>query len=252
MLQKGFSVKQLDEKTWQIEETDTKMGVYLYLVVGEKKAMMIDAGLGGFDLKAIASVITDLPLETINTHGHLDHTGGNADFEKVYLFPDDKEDYIKCARGESFIKPVRPVPEETVDLYDGEEFDLGGRTLRVIKTPGHSAGSCIILDVEHRYLYTGDHCCRGEVMLMMNKNTSIEEYRESMQKVLDMFDDFDVSLPGHLDPQVDKDVLTRIWQLADDIYTGKKVGDERKGRTTYCVASDNEIAIAYDPARIKR
>lgn len=252
MLQKGFSVKQIDSKTWQIEETDTRMGVYFYLVVGEKKAMMIDTGLGGFNLKAIAAVLTDLPVEAINTHGHLDHSGGNGDFDKIYLFPEDKADYIKCARGESFIKPVRPVPEETIDLYDGEEFDLGGRTLRVIKTPGHSPGSCVVLDVEHRYLYTGDHCCRGEVMIMTNAASSVEEYRDSMQRVLDIYDQFDMSYPGHLDAQVGKDVLTRIWQLASDIVDGKVVGEERTGRMTYRVASDHEIAIAYRPDRVKR
>lgn len=54
-------------------------GEKCYLVEGEKKALLIDALTGVGSLKAFVRELTDLPVEVVNTHGHLDHCG--ADFE---------------------------------------------------------------------------------------------------------------------------------------------------------------------------
>ena len=34
-------------------------------------------------------------------------------------------------------------------------FNLGGRILKVIETPGHTAGSCSLIDVRERILFSG-------------------------------------------------------------------------------------------------
>ena len=66
--------------------------VFCYVVVGREKAMLIDTGHAYGDLKQAVKSITDKPLYVVNTHGHLDHTSGNAQFdEKVYIHPRDME-----------------------------------------------------------------------------------------------------------------------------------------------------------------
>lgn len=48
-------------------------------------------------------------------------------------------------------------PRFTLELDDGDYLPLPGRRLRVIWTPGHTAGSICIADEDHEVLFTGDH-----------------------------------------------------------------------------------------------
>ena len=55
--------------------------VTCYLLLGREKAMLIDTAYGEGDLPALIASITSLPLIVVNTHGHYDHTSGNAFFK---------------------------------------------------------------------------------------------------------------------------------------------------------------------------
>lgn len=50
------------------------------------------------------------------------------------------------------VPEVRP----TLALHDGERIDLGGRTLRVLHTPGHSPDSLVLVDERSGTLLAGD------------------------------------------------------------------------------------------------
>lgn len=56
-------------------------GVASSLIIGKKKALLIDTGYGYGDLKAVVESLTDLPVQVVNTHCHLDHAGGNYQFQ---------------------------------------------------------------------------------------------------------------------------------------------------------------------------
>ena len=61
------------DKTWLI--SDYYLDNY-YLAVGDKKAALIDTGCGIGNVLDEVREITDLPVEVLLTHGHLDHCGG--------------------------------------------------------------------------------------------------------------------------------------------------------------------------------
>jgi len=46
-------------------------------------------------------------------------------------------------------------------LHDGDKIDLGGRTLQVIGTPGHTPDAIALLDQKNGLLFTGDTFMRG-------------------------------------------------------------------------------------------
>jgi glyoxylase-like metal-dependent hydrolase (beta-lactamase superfamily II) len=53
------------------------------------KALLIDSLIGAGNLRAFCRELTDLPITLVNTHGHVDHTGGNFDFDECYIHPND-------------------------------------------------------------------------------------------------------------------------------------------------------------------
>lgn len=80
-----YTVVQLGKDTWMIRS----MMVQMFLIAGEKQAMLLDTGVGMGDLKAQVEKLTDKPVIVVNTHGHVDHAGGNFQFDEVWLHADD-------------------------------------------------------------------------------------------------------------------------------------------------------------------
>ena len=121
-----------------------------YLVIDEdsKKCFIVDPSTPS---EKVAEYIetNGLTLEAVLiTHGHFDHIGGAAYFKnkfgaKVYMSKDD-EDFI-----DNPLKIGRKYERFDIDVYvkDGDVLDLCGQKIRVIATPGHSAGGvCYVLD----------------------------------------------------------------------------------------------------------
>ena len=47
-----------------------------YLIVGDKRALLLDTGMGISDLKKVIAQLTKLPIILLNSHTHNDHVGG--------------------------------------------------------------------------------------------------------------------------------------------------------------------------------
>ncbi len=68
--------------------------VHCTLIVGRERALLFDTGYGFCDIREAVSALTDLPLTIVNSHGHLDHAGGNFWFEqKIYIHPYERQVY---------------------------------------------------------------------------------------------------------------------------------------------------------------
>ncbi|NLA09652.1 MAG: MBL fold metallo-hydrolase [Microbacteriaceae bacterium] len=88
----------------------------------------------------------------------------------------------------------------TLPLADGMLLPLAGRTLRVVVTPGHTAGSVCIVDEDEEVLFTGDH-----VLPTIHPNIgafedrpdedTVSGYLASLQKIA-RWSDFQIC-PGH-------------------------------------------------------
>ena len=85
-----FEVVKYDDSLYQIKD---KLGVLSTLIIGENKAILFDTGYGIGDLNSEVRKITDKELIVICSHGHMDHTGGNYQFDEVYI---DELDYNLC------------------------------------------------------------------------------------------------------------------------------------------------------------
>jgi len=131
-----------------------------YLIIGEKRALLFDTGMGISDVRKIVSELTQLPIVVLNSHTHDDHVGGNWQFDKIYGM--DTDFTRKNAKGSRDDAQAEITPDQicgslpkgfdakaystrpwTITSYthDGDRIDLGGRIIEVIATPGHTPGT---------------------------------------------------------------------------------------------------------------
>ena len=88
------------------------------------------------------------------THGHHDHFSAVADYLKEY-----KDVIFAAPSGD--VKIMRGCPDAHKLLKEGDVISLGDTALKVIATPGHTAGGiCFLTDNE---IFTGDTLFRMSV-----------------------------------------------------------------------------------------
>ena len=222
-----------------INITAPPMRFQQYLVLGEEKALLIDSGFGMDSLKKIVDNLTDLPIVLVNTHGHPDHGGGNAEFGSPYLHPDDNELYAwKCSYEmrldeamhwgiEGAAERLQRELPAPIPMEDGHVFDLGGRKLTVYHTPGHSRGSVCIFDEQTGFLFAGDNLNAMATALLEDCATNVSTYLASMEKI--------AKLPvkkvctGHMPALVEPDCIVKKIECARRILSGE-TGEFVQGR----------------------
>ena len=128
--------RQIDEHTWEGN------GYYVYnesvyVLEGEDRALVIDAGTRMPHLSETVAKLTDKPLTLVLTHGHGDHVGGAVSFPEVWIHPADTT--LLGARRRGYAGEIKY-------LSDGQAIDLGGRQIDVLFTPGHTFGSVTFFD----------------------------------------------------------------------------------------------------------
>ena len=216
---------------WEI--TDGTAGspsfVDIYLVEGNDKALVIDAGVSGSDLSGYIRTLTKKPVELALTHGHHDHVAAAFQFEKVYM---SSKDF-------GLIKPHTPFKDfessGIKDLKGGEVFDLGGCKLEVITLPGHTPGSVVLLDRERQLLFAGDAMGSASLWLQLPQSSTVEEFRDEIRKFEKSLESLAELKPylGHsclMGRKPDKEYITDTRIAAEKIVSGELIGvpTERK------------------------
>ena len=81
--QEWFDVYRLAEGTYAIYEPNQFEEAISYLVLGTDRGVLIDAGTGIGDIRAVVEELTDLPVASLLTHEHYDHVGGAYRFDEI-------------------------------------------------------------------------------------------------------------------------------------------------------------------------
>lgn len=232
-MSKFFTANKIFENVTQIGGLG---GELCYLIEGSEKALLIDGLAGVGSLKAFVRELTDLPVELVLTHGHVDHAGAAfeygvcrvhpADVEMLYAHGDPARRYDFVTRGkpEGAFKPkmedvVPPCAVRTLPVYDGDVFDLGGVRIEAIGVPGHSHGTLVFLDRARRVVYSGD-ACNPNTLLALPGSTTIETYKQSLLHFMDFIGEFDVLYGGHGTGAVPKCIIEEAIELCDEIMAG--------------------------------
>lgn len=188
----------INDATYRIEDGYVRF----FLVIGNDNAAVIDTGVSGEGVRDIAEKITDKPLILINTHCDGDHTSATFEFDNYYV---DEKDYLGCMMAQKY------PDSKPVFVKDGDEIELGGRTLRIIEIPGHTKGSVAILDVDNRCLFAGDSIQTGQIFMFGNHRNP-ELFEDSVRKLLSLIDDYDVIYPSHDTPELTSDYVEKVLE----------------------------------------
>ncbi len=209
--------------TWTI----TFGNVYCYLLIGEEKAILFDTAYGAGNLRKFVEEITDKPVMVVNSHGHFDHTGGNAWWSEVWAGPGAEEVCKEAFSPEMEAEMKKKTyPDYTVHtVHEGDVFDLGGRELEVIEIPAHHESSIALLDRTNRNLYTGDEMEAGQVLLfvrhkMIPTKEIVAAHLANMKKLKAREAEFDMIYPAHNGPQLYKDYIDDFIALSESILNG--------------------------------
>jgi glyoxylase-like metal-dependent hydrolase (beta-lactamase superfamily II) len=212
------------------------------LVIGDKKAALIDTGCGIGKLRQAVEQVTDKPVLVINTHTHSDHLGSNPQFEEIAMFDHPRsrrvseegrshqilyedllaENLVTQPWPKGFDPQSFSLPPFKVSrwIVAGDRLDLGGRELEAMYTPGEAPDHVCLLDRTNRILFCGDILLRGPVWTHL-EGGSLEELVASYRTLMNYFDDFDHLMPGHNEPWLGKDLLPEALAGAEKILSGQ-------------------------------
>ena len=281
-----FKAQEIFPKTYQISYTWAIPGtgadhVFCYLLEGDRYAVLIDTMYGYGNIRRYVETLTDKPIKVVNTHFHLDHIGGNFDWDTCYLHWQDIPAFNESIRNYAGVEaaykrcmdscreecrelfciedfpPYRPMLVEP--LEDGDIFDLGGKELEVIHVGGHSKGCIALLDRTNRALFTGD-CVNSNTLLGgrdKENKVSVQEYMENLLHLETFRDAFDITYGGHqvLPPRVVEDGIALCGKVlagtdAKTVYNVlgmDMVYAEKRGNETGIPANGSVFNMSYTP-----
>ena len=156
-------------------------GPFMYLIVGETKAMLIDTGDDDADhpIKIRPTVRgllgeKDVELVVAHSHSHGDHVGHDSEF-----------------RGKSKTTLVGYAAKDVYAFFDIDgtaltagKIDLGDRVVDVVPIPGHEAAHVAYFDRASKVLFTGDTLYPGRLYI-----DDWKAYQKSVPRLLAFVED---------------------------------------------------------------
>jgi len=167
----------------------------------DKKAIVIDPGEEFKKIKRVLDKYSLTPAVIINTHGHFDHIGCDAEFDVPVYVHEDEEKLLKSQdlSFASFFNYPYKVPKEIRLLKDKEHITLDDIDLEVIHTPGHSPGGiCLLMQGSSgNILFSGDTLFCGSIGRTDFDGGNMSVLMKSIRERLLLLPDNTVVYPGH-------------------------------------------------------
>lgn len=137
----------LDGETFDVDNN-------IWVIGDDQECLVIDAPHRVEDVLAVVAGRTVRAI--VCTHSHDDHVRIAPELAErldapIWLHPDDMPVW----------RLTHPDRNPDGELSDGQEIAIGGTTLRVIHTPGHSPGSVCLYAAELGTIFTGDTLFQG-------------------------------------------------------------------------------------------
>ncbi len=253
--QDWFDVYEIVPGVFAISESGQFEEVISYLIVGSDRALLFDTGLGIGDMRQLVSELTKLEPIVLNSHTHYDHVGGNHQFSEIYGTDSDfakanakgrPHEQVKEFVGEGWIWKELPKGFSKAEyrsepfaitraVTDLEKIDLGGRTLEILFTPGHSPDSLCLLDRENRLLFMGDTFYPASLYVHL-QGSDFDLYAQSAARLAALKNEVDHILPAHNEPFLESVYLERFRDAFETL----------KNEGVPCVLTDGNREYSFE------
>lgn len=229
---------QIDENTWHGNGT-LCYNESVYLIAGEEEAILIDAGVKMPGLKAIAEKICKKPVRLVISHAHGDHIGAIEEWDTLWM----------NAADEAIFPVNRPSKVKRIYMQDGMIFNLGGREIEVVFTPGHTPGSTTFIDRKNHYGFSSDAFGSGNLLVFTDLSTEAASCRR-MKRFIEKYH-IKYFYPGHYwgDNLEMPQRVSDISELCEDILNGKKEGATGEASGWQYVLKERGVRINYRDAQ---
>lgn len=175
-------------------------------IIGSRRtgeAVCVDPGDQVGEIQVLARDLGVRITRIVASHAHLDHimavralkeeTGASfllhrADLALAHDLPRFADAWLN--------REEPPPPEPDFFLADGDDVEIRGVALRVIHTPGHTAGSICLYG--HGMLFSGDTLFRGSIGRTDLPGGDFNQIMASITTRLLALPDETIVLPGHL------------------------------------------------------
>ena len=178
------------------------LGGKIGVVAGSRAALAIDSGNATADGAASAALIRSLghsPTRLFLTHAHGDHVLGSPAFPDADLiahaaFPATlRRHLLNMAKNQNRPNLAAELPPPTILFSHELTLDLGGQTVHLAHSPGHSPDSAYAFVLEDRILFTGDTAVTNLTPVANDGDTRLLESALRHLATLDA----ETLVPGH-------------------------------------------------------
>ncbi|HPF21070.1 MAG TPA: MBL fold metallo-hydrolase [Syntrophomonas sp.] len=202
------------------------------LLVRDDINCLLDNSPGRADLENLCRQPVDI---IVNSHGHIDHYLCNQYFpsSRVYMHPADQaiaqsaEKYLQAfglttlthnpVLQQLYLKAVKnrtAIMDE--DISEGQKLNCGATKIEVLHLPGHSPGHCGFLFPDQGFIFTADIDVSNFGPWYANLNSSIIDYVQSINRVIDLKPDFIIS--GHGQAMIKDGLMKKLTDYRDIIF----------------------------------
>jgi len=193
-----FTVKKIGDGVYAAISGDgSKAGSNAGFIVGGNGVAVVDTFVSAAAAKELLAEIrkvTSLPVRyVINTHYHLDHTGGNAVFAEAGATIIAQRNLRGWLRTENlkFFGPT-PKPEQKASVEalalpdivytDSLEINLGNKLVQVRYMLGHTGGDSVVIVPEAKVVFGGDLFWQHHLPNLIDAST--QPWLETLDKLI--------------------------------------------------------------------
>ena len=247
-----FEVHRIQPGVYAISEPRQFEEVISYLIVGSKRALLWDSGMGMSRISDVVRKLSSVPVIVLNSHTHPDHIGGNHEFTEVWGLQKDftrqnskgysdpeLKDWVApsqiCGKlPKGFNRTTYSIKPFRISRFvkDRDVIDLGGRQLEVLHTPGHTPDALCLYDKANKILFTGDTFYEGPIYLY-SPETNFDEYAASVKRLAELSPQIDFLLTAHNEPVAAASSLDALHSAVEQIRNGTMKPMNKDGLEEY-------------------